>query len=544
MVLQKYIDCMYEHKYISFALMIFEAIRQIDEKPEVKKYLKGIKYLVVDEYQDVDDLQERLIAKIAKTGANICVVGDDDQTIYQFRGSNADNMIGFSKRYPDVHQVKMGDNFRCARGIVSIAESVIKNNQHRLSKDMKSSATVRNGTIKASRYEDEDEEYRSIAGEIKRLHDNGNKLKDIAILVRKNKQIPPLVKALQKIGIPCDATCTDNFFEGRYFSKFAATISCLNNLNKDELTKQWNDCCDRKLINQAFRNLRSCGGKGKISLSVIFDGFCDDIGFLNEDNADLSDRKAAFKAFHKIMDDYEKINGDYELSHKISGINDFLGYCVADLYKTHTFETEEKKQDAVQIMSVHKSKGLDFVTVFLPDLVKNNFPSRKMGGKKYWQVLGGTFEENKDKYESDIEDERKLFYVAVTRAKRNLYMSYVLEEFEVSCFVREAAASPSLSINREDLEYRPTRPSRRSKKSYQTGNFYDDEEQTDEERALRQFDDWEEINYARKSLLDYYGTACHFCPGAWADLVRIKNMDPNEILQLARANGLIYNRGL
>jgi DNA helicase-2/ATP-dependent DNA helicase PcrA len=75
--------------------------------------LSNIKYLIVDEYQDVNDLQEKLIASIANQGANVCVVGDDDQTIYQFRGSNANNMIGFSKRYKDVHQVKLEENFRC-----------------------------------------------------------------------------------------------------------------------------------------------------------------------------------------------------------------------------------------------------------------------------------------------------------------------------------------------------------------------------------------------------------------------------------------------
>lgn len=96
-VLNKYIKCLYDHKYIDFALMIFETLRQIKSDPDIREYLSEIKYLVVDEYQDVNDLQEKLISCIAEMGANICVVGDDDQTIYQFRGSNADNMISFQR---------------------------------------------------------------------------------------------------------------------------------------------------------------------------------------------------------------------------------------------------------------------------------------------------------------------------------------------------------------------------------------------------------------------------------------------------------------
>lgn len=146
-VLESYIKCLYEHKYIDFSLMIFETLRQINENPDVKAFLSQIRYLVVDEYQDVNDLQERLIYQIAASGANICVVGDDDQTIYQFRGSNADNMISFSKRYPDVHQVRLEKNFRCAPGIVDIADCVIGHNKRRIQK------TILSGSIEDKRAE-------------------------------------------------------------------------------------------------------------------------------------------------------------------------------------------------------------------------------------------------------------------------------------------------------------------------------------------------------------------------------------------------------
>ena len=104
-------------------------------------------------------------------------------------------------------------------------------------------------------------------------------------------------------------------------------------------------------------------------------------------------------------------------------------------------------------MTVHKSKGLEFCAVFLPRLNHREFPVSQMGGKKYYHVLGGVFEENKAKYDADMEDERKLFYVAVTRAKQSLFMSYTLENQPVSEFVSNAAESAYLKMNREDLQY-------------------------------------------------------------------------------------------
>ena len=150
-VLNKYIGCLYSHNYIDFALMIFETLQQIESNPDMKDYLSRIKYLVVDEYQDVNDLQEKLILRIAETGANICVVGDDDQTIYQFRGSNANNMISFSERYVDVHQVRLEKNFRCAPGIVDVADCVIGHNDRRIAKKMVSGATELQANIEAKR---------------------------------------------------------------------------------------------------------------------------------------------------------------------------------------------------------------------------------------------------------------------------------------------------------------------------------------------------------------------------------------------------------
>ena len=518
-VLDSYINCLYEHNYIDFSLMIFETLRQIEENPQVKEYLSQIKYLVVDEYQDVNDLQEKLILQIAEAGANICVVGDDDQTIYQFRGSNADNMISFSERYNDVHQVRLEKNYRCAPGIVDIAECVVKNNKKRITKEMTSEDSDIQTDISATRYADSDEEYAAIAERIKQLHKGGLPLNEIAILVRKGKVIVPMSNALSHAGIPFKTDSAESFFTGNYFNRFVNTLQNLVEIDKAKLYECWQDIVDDSLFNAGFKYLRSCTRNGRQSLSEIIRGFCEKTGFLDENSDDYDTRREDMDGFSKILDDYDEIYGDYQISGRINGVLKFLGTQAAEEYRYHSFKADDPTQDAVHIMTVHKAKGLEFNTVFLPELMQMEFPVAQMGGKKYWHVLGGVFEENKDRYKSNLEDERKLFYVAVTRAKQNLYMTYELSKQPVSIFVRESAESEYLQIDKDDLTYN------------QKVGSADSPEDRDNY--------WADVKYARQQLYDYFGTARHFFPAANADLVRISSMSPDEILDIAMSNGLI-----
>lgn len=540
-VLKKYIGCLYSHNYIDFALMIYETLRQIDSDPEVKDYLSRIKYLVVDEYQDVNDLQERLILRIAEAGANICVVGDDDQTIYQFRGSNANNMISFSERYADVHQVRLEKNFRCAQGIVDVADCVIGHNEHRIAKKMVSGATELQSTIEAKRYSDKKEQFDRIAEKIIELHKSGIPYKDMAILVRKGKAIVPASSALDQAGIPFETDSAEHFFTGNYFNRFVVTLQILSDIDKAKLYECWQDIIEGTAFNMGFRFLRSCARGGNLPLSEIIRGFCEKTGFIDDGAGDAEARRTDLDGIAKILDDYDEIYGDWQLSARITGVLKFLGTQAADEYKYHSFKPKDPNADAVQIMTVHKSKGLEFDTVFLPELKKREFPVSNMGGKKYYHVLGGVFEENKDKYQSDLEDERKLFYVAVTRAKRNLYMTYELSAQPVSCFVRESAVSHHLKLDRSDLTYNPKADAedfpQNHKNSYETKTRESHPDWEEERRQRQEY--WATVKYARSQLYDYYGSACHFFAGAHGDLIRIKSMSPDEVLYEANKNGLI-----
>ncbi len=538
-VLEKYTRCLYDHHYIDFSLLLFEALRQIETKASVQEYLNNIKYLVVDEYQDVNDLQEKLIHAIANCGANVCVVGDDDQTIYQFRGSNADNMISFSNRYEGATNIRLEENFRSQNGIVDIAARVIRNNRHRLDKQMIARAPKAENTAEAHGYPSTDEEFTAIAKKIAELHEDGLPYKDIAVLVRKGKFVPQMASKLAESGIPFVADSAEDFFGGAYFRRFVETLRILESIDKAALYEQWKDIVDGTKFNTGFKYLRSRTRGGQYRLSEILRGFCEAIDFLNPSANDLRVRIEDLEGISTILDDYDEIYGDYQLSYRISGLLRFLGEYAREEYKYHNFR-EAAPDDAVQIMTVHKSKGLEFHTVFLPRLNKRDFPISNMGGKKYYHVLGGVFAENKGKYDSDIEDERKLFYVAVTRAKNNLFLSYTFERQEVSCFVAEAAESSCLKIDKNDLYYEPPRVERSTRSIYkeQSAGYDNQRQQWKQERAERE-QYRQLVAYAREALHDDYYVANHFCPGIILEFSDICKQGDEAILAKALEKGLI-----
>lgn len=538
-VLEKYTRCLYDHHYIDFSLLLFEALRQIETNASVQEYLKSIKYLVVDEYQDVNDLQEKLIRAIANCGANVCVVGDDDQTIYQFRGSNADNMISFPNRYEGATKIRLEENFRSQNGIVDIAAKVIRNNRHRLDKQMIARAPKAENTAEAHGYPSTDEEFTAIAKKIAELHDGGLPYKDIAVLVRKGKFIPQVASKLAESRIPFVADSAEDFFGGAYFRRFVETLRILESIDKAALYEQWKDIVEGTQFNIGFKYLRSRTRGGQYRLSEILRGFCETIDFLNPSASDLKVRIEDLEGISTILDDYDEIYGDYQLSYRISGLLRFLGEYAREEYKYHNFR-EAAPDDAVQIMTVHKSKGLEFHTVFLPRLNKRDFPISNMGGKKYYHVLGGAFADNKNRYDSDIEDERKLFYVAVTRAKNNLFLSYTFEKQEVSCFVAEAAESSCLKIDKNDLYYEPPRAERATRSVCQerSSDDNDQRQQWEQERAERaQYRQL--VAYAREALYEDYHVANHFCPGIILEFSDICKKGDEAILAKALEKRLI-----
>uniref|UniRef100_I5AX19 DNA 3'-5' helicase n=1 Tax=Eubacterium cellulosolvens (strain ATCC 43171 / JCM 9499 / 6) TaxID=633697 RepID=I5AX19_EUBC6 len=438
-VFKQYKALLYEKRFINYSLLIHEVLMHMDD-PQIKKYFTGIRYLVVDEYQDVDDLQEALIKGIANCGANLCVVGDDDQTIYQFRGSNADNMIRFADRYENVKTINLETNYRSGKAIVDVADCVISNNATRLTKRMISGGGF-TGSVQGECFVGVDEEYRNLAQNIKSLSSEV-KYGDMAILIRKRSRLPELIRALELNHIPYIAEESEEFFSSEYYRKFCNIFEYLENPadeNRQKIIDDWKGIVEPRSLKTAIKYLSRSSEKNERFVE-LFHQFIENLG--------LDDTHSCIKytqGFSEILSDFDQVYEHDSWTVRTSDINTFIQITAETEYKREAL-LKKDHDDAVQIMTVHKSKGLEFDAVFLPDLQKGFFPSQKVGGKKYYSVLGGLFEEQKEKYESDLQDERKLFYVALTRAKKFIYAYADVEKKEASLFLTEMNQSDYCNI--------------------------------------------------------------------------------------------------
>lgn len=509
-IFEAYTESLYKVKYLDFSTLILEALKEMNKNTEISKYLDNIKYLIVDEYQDVDDLQEKIIKVFYDHNTNICVVGDDDQTIYQFRGSNADNMISFSERYKNVVQVRLEENFRSTTNIVKLADSIIKTNTNRLPKTMFSSNDVYS-IIEGRIFESKNEEYDELISRIEELHKNGVSYNEMAILIRKNKYINELVEKLSRHNITYETDSADYFFNGLYFNKFCQTLNILTNLDKTKLYDCWSDLISNQDLNKGFiylrRVSRTGGNRNVIKLADIITEFLESISFFNDD---IEQRKKDLESFNQILNDFDEIYKDNQLSYRISNLLNFLEESALEQYKYHNFNNNLDDK-GINIMSIHKSKGLEFHTVFILGLEKGEFPSTYNGGRKYYNILGEYFKKSAKKYESNIEDERKLFYVALTRAKNNLFLYSQIYKKDVSEFFLECANSEYLKLDYNSISILKEREVKNMKVRF----------------------DYNKIKEIRKKVLDYYGTAMHFYSAARIDLDRCSKMETEELLEEA-----------
>ena len=438
-------------------------------------------------------------------------------------GSNADNMINFANKYNNVKQIRLEDNFRSTKGIVDIADRVIQNNVNRLPKKMISNKEIDNSQIKAIKYTNEEEQYIGIADKILELNQMGIPYNDIAILVRKGKYINRITPILDIKNISYNTDSAEYFFEGIYFEKFVNTLQLLTNFSKNELYDCWKNYIDIEKFNDGFKYLRKIvNGTIQITfLSEILKKYLEIVGFLKETALDIDIRRDSLNGIIDILNDYDEIYKDFQLSGKVKGLIDFLDRDAIEQYKYHNFKDKDKNYNAIQILTIHKSKGLEYNTIFIPNLEDNEFPTKKLYGKKYWHVLGEYFVNNKEKYESDIEDERKLFYVAVTRAKENLFLSYEFSKESLSKFVIEATKSDYLDIDKNDLIEQPTRTIIKSRGN-SNSSIKGDSKKMD--KIIK-----DAIRKVKREKIDDLYAASHFVGGgAYLEAEDIRNMTDEE----------------
>lgn len=495
--LNKYEKCLFDHSYFDFTMIMTKCLEHIKDNKEFKKKLKNkIKYLTVDEYQDVNPIQEKIINEIYNLGVNICVVGDDDQTIYQWRGSDISNILNFRKKYKNIEYIKLEDNFRSSNAIVDTAVNIINNNQKRLDKIMKANShqVYEKGDILLNSFENTDEEFRFIVNTINNLRgvkfkdkkdgiERGIDYSDFAILLRRWRKGEDLIEYLINANIPFIIAGINNLFNQ---PEITASLNIFNYLakliDKELLISSWTGLSGKikkSAVQTAVEYLNKKNPEKynyyeSFVLQDIFYNFLETAGIKEElfsngnEIAGNTTSEIIFYnlgMFSQIIDDFEIIHFMDNAKFKLTGFLNFIRYNAQNDYPEGWLNNAYKTPNAVQIMTIYQAKGLEFPVVFVPGLNKNYLPTQRFGGKSVWHFLDKDLIKGVERYEfSSEEDERRLMYVAVTRAQKFLIVTRAPDgrnQQQKSIFCKEIRKSdyPFSSSNRNYSERKKIEPS-------------------------------------------------------------------------------------
>ena len=434
------------YNVVDFDDLILLPIKIFEKRPDVLNIVQErYKYILVDEFQDTSLLQYKFITLIAKKYQNIAVVGDDDQSIYSWRGANYQNIVNFEHDFPTLKEFKLERNYRCSGNILEAANTIITHNEKRKEKKLWTEDS-KGSQIYVTSNEDEEEEAYYIAQHIKnRSRKEGLAYSDFAVLVRTNGLLSKLETALLENSIPTQVSGGQSFFDRKEIRDLLCYLKVIVNIDDDVSLLRIINTPRRGIGRVTIEKLRQHADKKKTSL---FDALSD---FAYAADAPVSGKtKEALKNFVQmvigwqnlaennqkasllstIIDDIsyrEKLHEDYpdspksvdykmqslellrqrisryEKSNPDTSLRDYL-----NLVMILGEENSDVEKGKVNLMTMHAAKGLEFNTVYLAGIEDNIIPSSR------------ALEENP----ANIEEERRLFYVAVTRAKKELTITY------------------------------------------------------------------------------------------------------------------------
>lgn len=424
-IYRKYENRLIKNNSVDFDDLLMLPIVLFRKHPLIlKEYQEQYKYILIDEYQDTNEAQYLLTKMISAKYKNICVVGDDSQSIYSWRGSNYKNILNFEKDYPNCKTVYLEQNYRSTKTIINASNDLIKNNVNRKDKNLWTD-NEEGVKIEYKRATDEKDEAYYVVSEINKLLDNGSKLSDIAVLYRTNAQSRNLEDELLLNNIPYKVVGSVYFYNRKEIKDLMAYLKLIYNKDDDvSLTRIINvprrkigKVTIDKLINKAndlncsmydaidsgkeleFKNIISYlrENKDNYTLTKFIDLILEKTGIIKE-----LEEENSIEAQTRIenLNEFKSIAYQFEENYGIISLDDFLNEIslVADV-------TEYKDNDSVTLMTIHSAKGLEFDNVFIVGLEESIFPHFN------------SFESN-----DQMEEERRLCYVAITRAKKRLWL--------------------------------------------------------------------------------------------------------------------------
>lgn len=487
-IYKMYVNRCFKAGAMDFDDLLFLTNVLLKNHPDVlHKYQHKFRYLMVDEYQDTNFSQYLIVKKLAAMNENICVVGDDAQSIYAFRGANIQNILNFEKDYPDLKIFKLEQNYRSTQNIVNVANSIIANNKNQLKKTVFSENEA-GDKIKVSRAFSDNEEGKIVAEEIIQQHGaTGLNYKAFAILYRTNSQSRAMEESLRKLSVPYKIYGGLSFYQRKEIKDLIAYFRLTFNPNDEEALKRVINYPKRGIGDTTVEKIMIAADQRQLSLwEIITDaknyidsrssGAVETFATLIQSFVVIAkDHSAYDTALHiaqhsNLLRDLHadksiEGQGRYEnVQELLNGIKEFseredLEVKTLDIFMQDvallTNEDNDKNPDAdtVSLMTIHSAKGLEFSNVFVVGMEENLFPSQLSLGSR-----------------ADLEEERRLFYVAITRAEKKLMLTYATSRYRWGSLT---SCEPSRFIDEIDpsyleLDFRPVqKPS---------GNpFFDDE---------------------------------------------------------------------
>ncbi len=430
---------LYENNAMDFDDLIMQTVALLEVFPEVReRYQRRFKYVHVDEYQDTNHAQYRLVNVLAAAHRNLCVVGDDDQSVYSFRGADIRNILDFERDYPEAKVVRLEQNYRSTRTILDAANAVVANNASRKAKELWT-AGEEGERIRQFTAADDYAEARFVVSEILRLVDSGDSLKDIAVFYRTNAQSRTLEDVLVREGVPYQIVGGVRFYERAEIKDLMAYLSVISNSNDSVSLERIINVPKRGLGATSVARLSEHAQRNGISLY-------DALAEANE--AGLTGK--ALRACAQVRDLFEGWRvaaREVAPSEMVEAVLDESGY-KAELEAENTVEAESRLENLaelvnaaaeyervadpleatldgflqeqalfseadrltgegrVTLMTLHNAKGLEYDHVFVVGMEEGTFPhARSMD-------------------EQNLEEERRLCYVGITRARKTLTLSY------------------------------------------------------------------------------------------------------------------------
>ncbi len=438
-VYSRYEAQMKKNNSMDFDDLLLNAVKLFEREEEVLlKYLNRFRYIMVDEYQDTNRLQYLFVKMIAEAHNNICVVGDDDQCIYQWRGADIRNILEFEKDFKSARVIKLEQNYRSTGNILDAAHSVISNNRGRKPKRLWTAAE-KGSKIVYFRGEDERDEAYFIAGEINRIKGNDSLYSDFAILYRTNAQSRTFEEALSRRDIPYRVLGGLRYYDRKEIKDMMCymrlvqnqaddlalvriinepkrgiggkTVEKLQSLASVRGESLFETLKDREVISSLSSKasagieslvevIEGCSGeKDSMRISDIYDELLVKTGYLkaleDQNTLEAESRMENLMEFKSVIYDYEKEDP-----------NITLGEFMERIALLAEVDNHDSGENAVVLMTMHSAKGLEFPYVFMPGMEDGLFPG--------WRAFDSP---------DGLEEERRLCYVGITRAKKRLWLT-------------------------------------------------------------------------------------------------------------------------